>query len=467
MNKYFHLLWIVSLTVLSCQQSTTNENVSTLSGTVYYLDENQAAQPLALALVHTKEIFAQGMTNGMGQYSISFEPASEEAEFTIEASKAGYEVSQAVVLVKKGSSIHVPDITMRKISNDTLILPIDTTRVSGDAAHIEVFGNPDSHIYIQNSGMSESTILHFLVTDAQGIPVDENHKVDVQFSILNGPGGGEYLYPATVTTQYGLAYTVLNSGTVAGPVQIRAEILVNGQPVTALPIRVAIYGGLPDPDHFSISLDQANIAGRVHFGLIDNVTAFVGDRYSNPVAPGTVVYFESDYGIVAGSAQTDEMGRATVAFMSAQPLPPDPAVNPFARITAKTYSDSLDQYEISTGANLLLSDVTAAITVSPASFTYNEQNSPVQFSYSVHDIWGYPLVGNTRIHVAATDGELYGDVDISTRDTQIPGPGTTGFSFTWAPGDSLDAPQVYITITVDPPATGNGYRSTSILGNKQ
>ena len=47
------------------------------------------------------------------------------------------------------------------------------------------------------------------------------------------------------------------------------------------------------------------------------------------------------------------------------------------------------------------------------------------------------------------------------------GPGTTRFSFTWTPGDSLEAPQVYITIKVETPDKGNGYRSVHVLGTKQ
>ena len=47
---------------------------------------------------------------------------------------------------------------------------------------------------------------------------------------------------------------------------------------------------------------------------------YVGDKYSNPVRPGTSVYFETTHGIIEGSDLTDSLGRATVTlFNSAFP----------------------------------------------------------------------------------------------------------------------------------------------------
>ena len=305
-----------------------------------------------------------------------------------------------------------------------------------------------------------------MVTDDQGRLVDSTHSVLVHFNILSGPDGGEYLEPDTMRTINGRVHTVLNSGIIAGPVQLDVYAEANGQTIRTLPIRMAIYGGLPDQRHFSLAVDKLNIAGRVHFGIIDNITAFVGDKFSNPVAPGTIVYFSTDYCIVEGAAVTDELGQATVRFESAGPFPPNPIDSTFAHITAWTYEDTVLRNTINTGAKVLLSDVTAPIQISPSSFSYTAVNSPVAFDYTVQDIWGNPLVGNTSIKVSTTAGNLYGDVNVSLIDTRSPGPGTTDFQFYWAPGDSLDDPQVFISITVDPPSDGNGYRSVGISGSR-
>ena len=70
------------------------------------------------------------------------------------------------------------------------------------------------------------------------------------------------------------------------------------------------------------------------------------------------------------------------------------------------------------------------------------------------------------ISVSASDGEVQGDTQIKMLDSRYSGNGTTDFNFVWAPGDSLEAPQVYISITVTSPPDGNGSRSINISGVK-
>lgn len=461
-------IFLLFLLTFSCTTSTQN-NESVLSGNVYYLDNNFNAIPVSGALVTAKNFFVQTTTDASGGYSLAveLEATETEKEVNLQVSRVGFSSKEIPVLVKRGQDISVPDITLEKVGGDSSVSPTDTISTSGPASHIEVRPGHDTHVYIQGSGLQESAFLSFSVMDDKGVLVDQEHGVTVHFEILNGPDGGEYLYPETMETQGGKVYTVLNSGILAGAVQIQAWFESEGKTYRTLPVRIAIYGGLPDQNHFSLATAKVNIAGRVHFGITDQVTAFVGDKFSNPVAPGTAVYFSSDYGIVEGSAVTDILGRATVRFMSALPLPPDPANNPFAVITASTFGDTLGTKIIQAQTNLLLSDHTAPIQVTPSSFTYDNSNTPVTFNYTVSDIYNHPIVSESIINVTATDGNLYGDVSLQQVDTQVSGPGKTEFSFTWAPGDSLDAPQVQISITVTTPDDGNGYASTSVVGNKQ
>ncbi len=463
--KYVFIFSLLTL-ILSCTTRTENGE-TVLEGKVYYLDKNYLATPIPGALVNAKNMFSQTLTDATGAFRliVNLEASEDQKEVQLEISKVGFNTNSLNVQVKRGATITVSDITLIKVGGDSTVAPTDTISSSGPASHIEISGKHDTHLYIQSSGLKEATFLNFAVTDDKGVLVDEDHKVTVHFSILNGPGGGEYLYPETMDTQGGYAYTVLNSGILAGAVQIDAWADVDGKTIRTMPVRIAIYGGLPDADHFSLAMEKVNIAGRVHFGIIDKVTAFVGDKFSNPVAPGTAVYFSSDYGIVEGSAVTDIMGRAVVRFMSADPLPPTD--HSFATVTAVTYSDTLGSKTITTQNDILLSAITKSIFVSPTTFTYNNTNTPVHFNYTVSDIYDYPIVSSSIINVEATDGNLFGDINVRQVDTQASGPGTTDFSFTWAPGDSLDAPLVNISITVSPPEDGNGYRSVTITGTKQ
>lgn len=465
-RSIFFILLVTSVW-LSCKSDTTEpEDITTLEGGVYFLDDNNDPTPIQGALVNAQNIFAQAITDNDGTYLMEFELAEDNTEIVLHASKVGFLTSELNVLGKKGEKIIVPDFTLISANEDSTGGIIDTATHSGPAAHIEVDGTHPTHIYVMESGLKETALIEFKVTDSQGRLLDHDHKTTVYFSILNGPGGGEYLVPDTMSTRNGRVYTVLNSGTIAGPVQIEASLSVSGNTVRTIPIRMAIYGGLPDDEHFSVAVEKVNIAGRVHWGILDNVTAFVGDKYSNPVAPGTAVYFSTDYGIVEGAAVTDNMGRATVRYMSSAPLPPLPAIESLATVTAWTYGDTVGFNSLYDSTTILLSDITDAIWVDSTYFTYTEVNAPKHFNYKVNDIWGYPLVEDTKIKVEASNGSLYGDVDLSLNDTRISGPGRTDFQFTWTPGDSLEDPLVFITIKANPPFQGNGYQSFSFSGDR-
>lgn len=471
MYKTFFFIFILLLPFLFfCSDTTKNEyNTATLYGTVFGLNEANQLDVLSGAQIDLQDYFVQAYSNQQGEYQLSIELSDEIQQKNVQilASKAGYESGSALITAKKGESVKVPDVTLKKIFvQDTS--DIDPNRKSGEAAHIEVYGSHSQHIYVMSSGLQETARINFIVRDSKGVPIDDDHQTMVYFKILEGPDGEEYLDPDSMLTENGLIYTVLNSGIVAGPVQIQASATNDsGQSIYTFPIRIAIFGGLPDPIHFSVALKYLNIAGLKYLGILDEVTAFVGDKYSNPVAPGTVVYFSTDYGIVDGSAVTDEMGRATVNFISAYPQPPNPMESSFVHVTGWTYSDTMGQRVITDKARILLSDQTAPILVNPQSFNYGTTNTPVNFSYVISDIWGNPIVGGSKIEVNATDGDLFGDINIEMLDTQYSGPGTTNFNFTWAPGTNLESPQVYINIKVTTPEHGNGYRSINVIGTKQ
>lgn len=460
----FLIIFILIVNWLSCDtKSTEPESPTTLEGGVYFINNNNTLSPIEGALVNVSELSAAALTGSDGTYKMNIDFSEESRNLTLNASKDGYLSSELSILAKKGEQNIVPDFSLVLNISDTTggILPSD-----GSATHIVVSGSHPTHLYVSQSGLTETAIIYFDVLDSLGQLLTNDNRVIVSFSILNGPNGGEYLSPTSMTTQNGKVYTVLNTGTIAGPVQLEASFIKDGNVIKTTPIRIAIYGGFPDEDHFSLAIHRVNIAGRVHSGILDAVTAFVGDKYSNPVAPGTIVYFSTDYGIVEGAAVTDTLGRATVNFMSAAPLPPFPAISSTATITGWTYGDTVGFHSIYKTTSVLLTDITAPIWVDPTTFSYTHLNNPVHFDYKVNDIWGYPLVKDTEITVEASGGSLYGDIAVITNDTRISGPGTTDFQFTWAPGDSLEDPLVFISIKAVPPSNGNGYQSVSLSGNR-
>src|SRR5262249_36892719 len=61
--------------------------------------------------------------------------------------------------------------------------------------------------------------------------------------------------------------------------------------------------------------------GRVTLGLTDEITAFVADRFGNPVPPGTAVSFTTKAGAIGNPMPTNDLGQATATLVSQEPLP--------------------------------------------------------------------------------------------------------------------------------------------------
>jgi hypothetical protein len=427
-----------------------------LSGAVFMLDEQNKVLPLGGTLILCKDIFAQATTDTSGKYYMEIELDEDEKEITLEATKIGFELKSQVVIAKMGVKVMVPafELTMKSTKTDT--------NESGIAAQINIKENYTNNVYVRDSGLRETSRIDFLVTDIEGKPVDGKNRTLVYFSLLNGPGGGEAVVQDTMTTQDGMVHTVLISGDRTGAVTLNAYFISEGRMVLSSPVVVNIYGGLPDENHFSLVLDKKNIAGRINFGLVTNVTAYVSDQFNNPVAPGTMVYFSADYGIIESSTATDELGRATVRFTTANPLPP--ADSSFVHITAQTQGSNEKESTITD--RLLLSDRTNEIESDSTDFSYTNENKAVPIVYSVADINGNPLVEGTIIEVTCTAGNLYGDIYQDLSDTQEKGKTFTEFTFTWLPGANLAVPEVYINIKVSTPKDGNNGKSLTIKGTK-
>ena len=69
----------------------------------------------------------------------------------------------------------------------------------------------------------------------------------------------------------------------------------------------------------------------VIIGFQDKISVLVGDKYGNPVHPGTPVYFSSTGGIIEGQGTTDNDGNASVTLYTGNAIP----ANGFAIVTAQ------------------------------------------------------------------------------------------------------------------------------------
>lgn len=444
MNKIFRLgllLFLVSLSLWSCDNpAEENKNKAVLSGQVV---NSETLAPIANAVVLVLEYpEISTFTDANGTFNLEIE-VEEAVEVRLRAFKESYVADTLQVVASPGRT--VSDLNLALQPTETTPMP------SGAAASIILSGvNPNS-IGVRESGSPEVAEIAFQVQDSSGTPVDLQHSVRVDFILGSNPGEGCFISPTSASTGAGgLAKTSLFSGTKSGVVQLIAEVHLGTQTIRSMPVAVAIHGGLPDSTHFSLAVEKLNFPGYNIYGLIDRITAYVGDKYGNPVKPETAVYFTTTGGLIEGSAFTDLLGQASVRLVSAAPKPLHPTLGAgFATVTGRTADEN--QNEIEALAIVLFSGV-PQISVNPSSIDVPNGGSQY-FAYRVSDQNNNPLAGGTSIAVTVEKGdvEASGNINLTLPDTQSPAWTFFGFTLTDSKPDSNDVNPVSVKINTNGP----------------
>jgi hypothetical protein len=455
MKRNVFFVFLFFLVLMGCKKKAVEPEVPQqktviLSGRVF---ESVTGSPIDSAVVKITGITPQIVTytDSTGKYRVSFE-VETETDVNVIAFKEGYEPDTVAVLAIPGRTVNVPSLLLKRTAPET--------PTSGEAASIVLVSQTAKSIGVKGSGSVETAQMVFEVQDSSGKPVDLAHSVEVSFRIGSGPGGGEFIYPPKARTDAkGRVTANIVSGTKAGVVQIVAESNVGSKTIRSLPVVIVIHGGLPDSAHFSIAPEKLNFPGYNVFGLRNKITAYVGDKYGNPVKPGTAVYFTTTGGIIEGSALTNEQGQGSVDLISAEPRPVHPVLGPgYAVITATTADEN--QRTIKAETIVLFSGI-PQITVEPATFDIPNLGSQV-FNYTVSDQNGNPLAGGTTIRVTidGKDIRALGDLDITIPDTRDRSWTRFSFAIQDTTSDTVERP-VLIRISASGP---NGSATVNISG---
>ncbi|HET6566731.1 MAG TPA: Ig-like domain-containing protein [Rhodothermales bacterium] len=389
-----------------------------------------------------------------GKFSASIDVDST-MDLQVTATSSGFSNAGVTVLAMAGRTVTVPTLRLTPTT--------DAPPESGQASNILLLNPPQQSIGVKESGSQEVADLTFQVTDSVGRPVILDHAVDVSFSLGVSPRGGEFLSPSSARTDNNGEVSVhLSSGTKAGVVQVVAQATVGGRTIRSIPVSVTIHGGLPDANHFTLAPAAFNFPGLTTYGVTDAMSIIVGDRFGNPVKPGTAVYFTTSHGVIGGSTLTDEAGGGGVTLTSANPLPPDGV----ATVTAKTADADQDS---------IITRIPVLFTGRPVvDFLDNFPAGPYArmdtvYRVSITDPLGNPLIGGTTITVEAegTAVKAVGNVEAKLDDTAfrpgsyddgkydsndvVKGQGITEFSF-WVSREQEneeDIPELKgITLTV-------------------
>jgi hypothetical protein len=433
------------------EDESSKNQITILSGQVV---DSESGNPVvgASVKINGDTSYTGSSTNSEGNFKVEFDLNSDQ-ELTVIFYKNGYYSDTTKIFVATGSETTLSLVRLRAVSGSG-------TGTSGQAASLYLYSQSSPSVGVKESGALEAAQIIFEVLDSSGVPITSVNKVFVRFSFLSNPGGGEYLYPDSIeTNSLGRATVTLNSGTVAGVVQVIASIASNSNLIQSRPVMLSIYGGLPDINHFDVASENLNYPAYGLVGYVIPFTAYVGDKYSNPVRPNTTVYFSTTSGIIGGSAQTTSSGTATVELLT-QPFPNHGQYGQgFFEVTASTIDEN--SILIETNTIRLLSGY-PVLNVTPNSINISNGGSQA-FIFQVSDINVNPLAEGTGISVTVEEGDisLSGDIDITLPDTQSSV--YTQFSFTAydsEPGTELQQNAV-IKIQCSGP---NGDETISITG---
>lgn len=442
MKKNISLIFIVLIIQLftfctTNQDTATNEEPvsSTISGKVVN-DLTGDAIPDAVVRASTGTIEKGSTTDADGNYSIKIDLV-QDAEVTLYTYADGYSNDTNTVFAIKGEKVSAPLIKLKQGSGTS-------TGNSGNAASVYMYSQSATSVGVRESGSIETATIIFEILDSSGTPINDKNAVTVNFSFGSSPGGGEFLYPTSVkSNSLGKATVSFTSGTIAGVSQIIATFVNKGKTIKSRPVLIAIHGGFPDINHFHVASEKLNYPYYGGVGFDINFTAYVGDKYSNPVRLGTSVYFETTSGIIGGSNQTDALGRATVTLLN-QPSPNHQVYGKgFFVVTAKTINEN--QNQIQTDALRLLSGF-PIINCSPSTFTL-KLNGSVNFDYTVMDVNNNPIASGNKISVSVKGAnvELSGMTSVEMPDVLY---GMKNFSFTLInTADSAKTRPISITIS--------------------
>lgn len=452
----FILLIAASIYLNSCKTVTAPEDNTnpgtgggslTLTGQV--IDKN-TGNPIADAVIRFigASDESQAVTDASGSYKATL-TLTKSSELSLIAVKEGYYSDTTSVYAASGRDVEVPLFKLAALSSGGVV-------ESGGAASVFVASQSGASIGVKESGSVETMNLVWEVRDSSGTPLDAAHAVTVNFRVGVAPGGGEFINPLSAKTNaLGRVNMNITSGTKAGVLQIIAEIQAQGKTITSKPVNVTICGGLPDQAHFSLGAEKVNVAGINEPQIAqDQITVYIGDKYSNPVRPGTAVYFSSTGGIIEGSAITDNQGKAKVNLITALP---DPAGG-LATVTATTADENYKS--VSASFNVLFSGP-PLLSINPGTVNIPYLGAQT-FTYTLKDLNGNPLAEGTSVAVIVDGDKLKssGDVSVSLPDTQDKT--WTQFSFDVTSLDSTNTVRpVTITIKTKGP---NGESSLKISG---
>ena len=240
--------------------------------------------------------------------------------------------------------------------NDVATVTINN--ITAETRSISAATPKPEFIYLRGSGKDEKATITFTLLDAQAKPVS-GKQLNFSFggNISNNVNYQDYsLSPTSATTNKdGQATVTVNSGNLPTPISVIA-VLDGNTEIRAASSQIGVGIGYADDNSFSFSADKYNINGAGYDGEEASITLRLADRFNNPVADGTKVYFTTEGGSIKGdltSASGDatgvcstKSGVCTATLTSQDPRPAD------GRVTVSAYVAGEESFKDLNGSGI-------------------------------------------------------------------------------------------------------------------
>ncbi|WP_170245565.1 carboxypeptidase regulatory-like domain-containing protein [Fodinibius salinus] len=459
-NRYF-LLLIFAVALIT--QACSSDSGTIVAGQVIEAGTGNAVDGAIVEITEPVDLQESTTTDSTGNFSFSVN-VDETATVTLEVSKQNFETATRNFKLSSGND--VDDLVIELTSSTAGDGGDDSDDTiggdSGPPAALELTSISSSNIAVKGTGGDVSAKFTFSVTDSAGRPVDQGYNID--FSIITGPGGGEYVQPATATTSsQGTVSSVINAGTQSGVIKLQASA---GSNIASTPVLVAVGNGFPQGDNFRIAPTNINFEA---WGLLASsqnsvksnyVAVSLGDNRNNPVLPGTAVDFTTTAGNITASAVTDEKGVAIAELIpdgsrpgaASSPIPVHPRGIGWATVTARTVAENDNYVTVETDV-LFTSSSNISInlydpgTTTPATISI-PSNGSQSFDLVIEDVNGYPIPAGSEMEVTSSTGTSNTFGTLTQGDHTSAGQGTTRFSFSVTDSDDQNPTEQNASIDV-------------------
>ncbi len=269
---------VARLSLATSSNSISSSSPATLTATL--VDASNTGLPNVVVTFATQgtgygTFFPSGgtaLTNAAGVATISLNAGQAIGADTVTAS----------------ATVNAVTVTSSPVGYTVSAAPVTST-----AASISFTSATPTTVAIRGTGGQENSAVVFTVRDSNGNALANQ---SVTFSLTSTAGGLSLASSTGVSSASGIVSAILQAGTTATPVRVRA-VLTSNPTINTVSSQLVVSTALPHQNGFTIAASKLNVEALSVDGVQTVITARLSDRYGNLVPDGTAVSFRTEGGV--------------------------------------------------------------------------------------------------------------------------------------------------------------------------